>query len=729
MTDRESELGQMVQDWLQDFALQTPVVVVPVFNAYEDVLECVDSLLATTPTDTPILVLDDASTDARISDALEPLSRSKGLAYVRKPSNSGFVSTANLAFEWSAPRDVVIVNSDVVVPPKWLQRLQATAYVRSTIATATPLTNHGAILSVPCRNRPVPDLVEGMTVAQVDARIQEASFKLRPIIPTAVGHCTYYRRAALDVVGYFDEAFSPGYGEEVDFSQRAVAAGFSHVLADDLFVFHKGSRSFEAKGQEAKQRIQQSHENMINARYPWYRHWVADVKSNAQGPLALAIERARVALLGHRIAIDATCIGGSTTGTQVLTLELLRSLASAPARCAHLAVIIKDSASIEALLGVDQLVDEVIRLSDLEHLGYPLFDLVHRPFQIHWPSELTLLQKVASRFMVSQLDCISFSNPSYAASSEEWRQYRYLTLVALAIADGIAFISRDAAHDTTHQGVLLPDDRVCVTSIGVDHLLHSTAATPPLESDGFKDQPFILMVGTDFRHKNRTYALRLFKELSRRYRWPGKLVFAGPKVSWGGSDVEEASEIQRSPELRSRVYYLGAVNEAEKRWLLEKAALVLYPSTYEGFGLPPFEAAIAGTPALTTRSASLQEVLGDWVIYLDTLNPGVGAETAWSLLSDPETARRQVEAIKSRVSDFRWSDVADRTWDFYRRILDMPPRSPELKKLWEQVEFFHEGPKTWRERLAKAFYLWLAKGFRPLWREIQQYIRWRWSRP
>jgi glycosyltransferase involved in cell wall biosynthesis len=709
-------------------------VTVPVFNAYEDVLECIDSLLESTRPDTPILILDDASTDDRIPNTLEPLSHSRGFAYVRKSANSGFVGTVNLAFEWCAPRDVVVVNSDVIVPPGWLGRLQAAAYFRSTIATATPFTNHGSILSVPYRNRPINYLVGGMTAAQVDACIKDASLMLRPIIPTAVGHCIYFKRSALDVVGYFDEAFSPGYGEETDFSQRAVAAGFSHVVADDLFVFHKGSRSFDLKGQEKRRSIQESHEEIINTRYPWYRQWVVDASSDFRSPLALALERARAAILGYRIAIDATIIGGATTGTQVLTLELIRALATAPARREYLAVIIGDAVPTEALLGVDQLVDEVIRFSSLQHLEQPLFDLIHRPFQIRSAEDLIFLQKVAHRFIVSQLDFIAFSNPSYADSPEEWVRYRYLTQLTFACADGIAFISNNATQDAAHQGLRIPEDGVCVTHVGVNHLLHSIASTPPVESSLFEDQPFILMLGTNFKHKNRVYALKLFKVLIQKYQWPGRLVFAGPNVSCGGSVAEEALERLHNPELQSRVHYLGAVGEAEKGWLLENAALVLYPSTYEGFGLVPFEAAAAGTPVLTTRSTSLSEALGDQVIYLDTLNPEVGAEMAWSLLSDPEIAARQVGAVQARTAAFTWSDVAGRTWDFYRRILKTPPRFRETTRLFEDTpDWKRRGPppsgetpvEAWRRHIVLAFHVWRTEGFRPLLYEIRQYIRWR----
>ena len=727
MTDQNlTELENQVRDWLKGFPPEAPAVAVPVFNAYDDVLECVNSLLTCTPADTPILVLDDASTDERIGSTLEPLSRSRGFAYVRKPSNTGFGSTLNLAFAWCAPRDVVITNSDIIVPPGWLERLQAAAYFRSTIATATPLTNHGTLLSVPYRNHPVDSLVGGLTTDQVDARIRGSSLLLRPIIPTAIGHCIYFRRSAFDIVGYFDEVFAPGYGEEVDFSQRAVIAGFSNVAADDLFVFHKGSRSFGSQGQESKLRIQAAHEGILNARYPWYRPWKDEASNDPSSPLALALERARAALLSYRIAIDATRVDGMTTGTQVLILELIRALATAPSRCAHLTVIIGDGVPERALLGVDRLVDKVIRVSDLQDLERPLFDLIHRPFQVVSTQDLELLQRLASRTVITQLDFISFSNPSYAENQVEWARYRHLTQLAFAAADGIAFISHDAAQDAAHHGLHIPAERACVTYAGVDHQLHSADASPPAESARLKERPFVLMVGTNFKHKNRPYALKLFGVLVQKYQWPGQLVFAGPPVAHGGSVAEETQILQGNPDLASRVLDLGAVDETHKRWLLENAALVLYPSSYEGFGIVPFEAAVAGTPPLTTRVSSLGEILGDQVIYLENFDPEAGAETAWSLLSDPEMARRQVEAAKAGSAMFTWSAVADRTWDFYRRILKMPPRPRELRP-WEQSQArpVEEGPlEAWPRRMGLAFHILRAKGPGALIGEVRQFIRW-----
>ncbi len=728
----EGDYKQRVRNWLSSFPNDAPVVVVPVFNAYDDVLECLESILAMTRPGTPILVLDDASSDDRIAGTLEPLAHRRGFTYIRMTVNAGFVRTVNAAFEWCAPHDVVVVNSDVIVPAEWLERLQAAACFRSNIATATPFTNHGTLVSLPYRNKPVPDLVDGMALSEIDSRIRESSIPLRPIIPTAVGHCTYFRRSALDTIGYFSEVFSPGYGEEVDFSQRAVAAGLCHVLADDLFVFHKGSRSF---GQDSayRRRLQESHDRLIQERYPWYMAWMVRAANDPYSPLAHAVERASAALLGYRIAVDATCVNGVTTGTQVLTLELIRALATSPHRHGHLAVIIGDAASKDMLLGVDGLVDEVISVSRLKQAELPLFDLVHRPFQVVTANDLNLLQSVARRFIVSHLDCISYANPSYALSETEWARYRRHTEYVFAAADGIAFISKDAAQDAAHQGLHVPEERMCVTYVGVNHHLHmAVEALPPPRSDSLMDEPYLLVIGTNFKHKNRVYAIRLLRVLIEKHGWSGRLVLAGPNVASGGSSAEEALERSRSPDLQHRIQYIGWISEGEKKWLLQHAAVVLYPTIYEGFGIIPFEAAAAGTPALMFHSTSLTEVLGEDVVYLETLNPEMGAEVVWSVLSNPECARRQVEAILARSPMFPWGGIADRTWEFYRRVLQMPPRLAGVKSYLQDVAESGKGPpglgqfaRAWVRRITLGFRILGRDGWGALQKEIRQYIQWR----
>jgi GT2 family glycosyltransferase len=721
-----AELQQDVRAWLQSFPVNVPLITVPVYNAVDDVLECVHSLLATVSAAMPLLILDDASPDPRVAQILEPLTRQVNLKYVRLPSNGGFTRTINFAFEWGAAHDVVIVNSDVIVPAGWLERLQAAAYAQTNIATATPLTNYGTLVSVPYRNRPLPDLIEGLTLAEADERVHRSALRLYPVLPTAVGHVTYFKRAALETVGFFDaETFSPGYGEEVDLSQRMVIAGFCHVAADDVLVLHKGSRSFGPES-AARQKIQAAHEAIIYKRYPWYLKWTEEAMQSQDSPLALALERARGALLGYDIAIDATCLNGTTTGTQVGTLELVRALASAPNRFGRLILLVGDGVPPAYLQGIDRLVDKVIPLGQLRDAVDPPFDLIHRPFQVVSASDLQMLRTVARRFIVSHLDCISYTNPSYALNAGAWLDYRRQTEATFAAADGMAFISEHARQDAAHKGLRLPPERSCVVYFGVDHQLHRAPAPPPPPAClKWGDVPFLLVIGTNFEHKNRTYAVQVFQALAGRYAWPGHLIMAGPHVASGGSEVEEAHARSQHPEVDERIHDLGGVTEAEKAWLLANAALVLYPSVYEGFGLIPFEAAAYQTPTLTFRETALEEILGDALTYLTSHDPERGAETVWQFINDPETLRRQVDSIRTRALAFSWDNVARAAWDFYGLISRLPPRLNGTAESQRAAKARHHVARNWGQRLQRGMSILRTQGWKPLRKEVKQYIRWR----
>lgn len=727
----DAPLEADIRAWLNAFPADAPALVIPIFNAFEHVLECVQSLAVTVDPSTPVLLIDDASTDPRVAETFGNAAQfGPNFGYFRKTGNSGFVGSCNLGFAAADRRDVVLVNSDTVYPPGWLDRLRAAAYSRANVATATPLTNHGSMVSVPNRNQPVETIAGGLSVVEADARIQAASRVLRPLIPTGIGHCTYVRRAALEIVGFFDWAFAPGYGEEVDLSLRAITAGFVHVVADDLFIFHKGAKSFSAEGQEKRQRMKDAHEALINERYPWYGAWVAEESMDPGSPLAQALDRAATALLGPRVAIDATYVNPTTTGTMVVSLELIRAFGRLARQAAHVTVLVRSGWPEEMRRELLQYVDDVRPVSDFHELTGPRFDLMVRFLQALTPEDLLRLRALARRFVVMQLDLIAYANPAYQRSYAEWQRYRTMTDLTFAYADGIAFNSEDVLADSVQRGLAVPEGRTCIAYNGVDHHYHREEARPPKRSAELPAGAFLLVLGTNFRHKNRAYAVRLCQGLIAQHGWAGKLVFAGPTVAHGGDQADVAAALQAAPEVAARFVDVGFVDEAEKQWLLSNAALVLYPSTAEGFGLIPFEAAGAGTPTVSARVASLPEVLGDDVRYL-TFDAQEDVATVWGLLSDTATATAQLQAIRTRNAQFRWDEVGARIWTLCTEVLAAPPRSTQTRAQIESIRRLllpgsldGQAAKSWWQRLQLGWHIIRTEGLGPFTQEVKQYLRW-----
>ncbi|HET6565692.1 MAG TPA: glycosyltransferase, partial [Xanthomonadales bacterium] len=232
---------------MNEVATSVPAIIIPVHNAAAALADCLQSVLLTVPPLAEVLILDDASDDP----AVQPLIREylgkagPGWRMDQQTRNLGFVATVNRGMQMTTG-NVVLLNSDTVVTQGWLEGLQRCLQSRPDIATATPWTNNGEIVSLPrfCASNPVPGQLD--PIASVIARTGIPGY---PEIPTAVGFCMAISRTAINVLGLFDEQlFGLGYGEENDFSVRAREAGFRNVLCDDVYVAHVGGCSFLPRG-------------------------------------------------------------------------------------------------------------------------------------------------------------------------------------------------------------------------------------------------------------------------------------------------------------------------------------------------------------------------------------------------------------------------------------------------------------------------------------------------
>lgn len=262
---------------------QSPSVVIPVFNAFEALELCLQSVAQTVDSDTQVIVIDDASTDERIVPLIDSVVARGGprWRFVRQPCNQGFVASANLGIKLSHG-DVVLLNSDTIVTPGWLQGLAKCLASDPAIATATPWTNNGEIVSLPefCQSNPVPPNPAGIAAA-MDGVLANSGLENYPELPTAVGFCMAISRTAIDVIGGFDEAqFGRGYGEENDFSLRARAAGLRNVLCGDVYVVHQGGQSFGPLGLRPDEASMQR----LLERHPGYQQEISEYV--ASDPLA-----------------------------------------------------------------------------------------------------------------------------------------------------------------------------------------------------------------------------------------------------------------------------------------------------------------------------------------------------------------------------------------------------------------------------------------------------------
>jgi GT2 family glycosyltransferase len=266
-----------------------PLVCVPVFGQFETTFECLRAIATHSEADANVLVIDDASPSRLVDHLPRDLEDDPRFRFHRNPSNLGFVGTANVAMTWSQGEDVVLVNSDVIVSVGWLQRLSAVASALRNVATVSVLADEASILSVRLGDT-VPRVPDEGELASINSRLSALPPIEPPEIPVAIGHCLYVSRAAIEAVGLYDEAFAPGYGEEVDFALRCSAAGFRHLVAPNVFVLHRGSASFGVNAGIYQRRGAE----LLLRRYPNYDRMIRAFVGNRE-PLETLFRRVLVA--------------------------------------------------------------------------------------------------------------------------------------------------------------------------------------------------------------------------------------------------------------------------------------------------------------------------------------------------------------------------------------------------------------------------------------------------
>lgn len=228
-------------------------IIIVATNQLEYTRQCVESIFANTRTPFRIIFIDNASTDGT-SEALADLAKkcpSNGaIEVLRNAENLGWTKGVNQGIRYSSARHVILSNNDVEVFPGAIEEMIAIADADPRAGIVNPSSNE---FDIEKKNY-------AETVALKGRKIE---------LMHAAGFFMLVKREVIDRVGLFDEVFSPGYFEEMDYSERARKAGFSVCVAEGAYVFHYGSRSFRPAD---KQRLWERNEKVF------YERWGTDAR-------------------------------------------------------------------------------------------------------------------------------------------------------------------------------------------------------------------------------------------------------------------------------------------------------------------------------------------------------------------------------------------------------------------------------------------------------------------
>ena len=245
-------------------------VIVPIHNSPDSVRNCIDAVLRASK-QARLILINDASTDARIAPILAAAARHPHVLVHRNERNRGYTGSVNIGMRLAGGDDVVLLNSDTVVGPRWLAALKIAAYGADDIGTVTAVSDNAGAFSVPELEQHCPTPAR-WTLAQAQRAVLQQAGTRYPQLPTGNGFCMYVKRVLLARIGPMDEAaFPQGYGEENDFCQRAERAGYRNLIAGNVLVHHERSASF---GDERRAALGAQGMAVLRERYPDYEREV-----------------------------------------------------------------------------------------------------------------------------------------------------------------------------------------------------------------------------------------------------------------------------------------------------------------------------------------------------------------------------------------------------------------------------------------------------------------------
>jgi glycosyltransferase involved in cell wall biosynthesis len=355
-----------------------------------------------------------------------------------------------------------------------------------------------------------------------------------------------------------------------------------------------------------------------------------------------------------RVLIDSRFIGGEISGIAKFLLMMLKGLSSAARKDIRFFLLAEDEAESRRLIR--------------GHLGETDFSFIEascRPFSFR---EQFVLPRVLRkngidifytpyanipffsgvRSICTFHDLIPLLHPEYVAGTRKGRYsalFRLFNYLAVRRSHSIVVVSETTKKDFVGyygEGVA---EKVCVVYEGIESMPRASLPVSESIQSVSRQGPYVLYVGRQDPYKNIVSLIRAFAEVRRAFR-DIRLVIAGKKDMRFFPQIEEEARRGAGPEAIS---FAGFVNEAELDILYSRARLLVNPSLYEGFSLPPLEAFLRGCPAVVSRIPVHEEVLGDSAVYCDPHSIGDIAEKIKSLLASEGERKKYAEKGRERI--------------------------------------------------------------------------------
>lgn len=269
------------------------------------------------------------------------------------------------------------------------------------------------------------------------------------------------------------------------------------------------------------------------------------------------------------------------------------------------------------------------------------------------------------RKVVTIHDLAFLEHPEYAVPALA-EYLRKVVPQAIARADAVATVSQEVSR-TLIEHFQTPREKLVVIPNGVQSYFRRITDPVILGATRHKfqlEQPFVLAVGTQEPRKNHQGIIKAFYQAQQEKDGPPLLVIAGGT----GWLYEETQQLVRDLQIENKVRFLGRVTEHELITLYSMAEFFVFPSFFEGFGIPPLEAMACGAPVITSNTSALPEVVGDAALQVDPHNIDELSHAMLRLLQDEQLRTDLRQKGYQRVQLYTWQKSAQKMLQVYEQL-------------------------------------------------------------
>lgn len=265
-------------------------IIIPVYNAPEWVVPCVKLAIKYTPIEYlhRILLIDDGSSVYTQKVLQELATNDSRICIYTNEQNLGFVKTVNRGLALATAPYILLLNSDCFLSPNAVPKFIAHAQKEKQVGLFSPISNNSPVVTF--------DMFPGYSFLQMNALLEQLFGGTCVDACTIVGNCLFITRTCFENVGYFDERYGRGYGEETDYQFKALEKGFEAKIALDTYVYHKAEASFGSQP-EAEEHRKQNHKLFMERWGNEYQYRFSMYQKN--DPIAMLVRKTREYLQTH----------------------------------------------------------------------------------------------------------------------------------------------------------------------------------------------------------------------------------------------------------------------------------------------------------------------------------------------------------------------------------------------------------------------------------------------